>query len=210
MMTDHLKRGFSVRKEIIIDHNEVKLHGHISGEVNSRSWIVFSHGSGSSRLSPRNNWIANELNCRGHATLLFDLLTPVEDLDYKNRFNIPLLADRLTLATMWLLRSSYYHKQPVAYFGASTGAGAALIAASKFRDDARLFTVISRGGRPDLAGKKTLRDLTVPVLLIFGSHDREVINLNEVALANLRNANLHLIDGATHLFEEPGKLNEVV
>jgi putative phosphoribosyl transferase len=197
-------------KEITIDHEGIKLSGHISAEPKARSWIIFAHGSGSSRKSSRNNWVANELNHRGHATLLFDLLTPEEDLNYDNRFNLPLLAERLELATEWLLRSPHYKGQPLAYFGASTGAGAALIAAEKLSGDTPLFTVISRGGRPDLTGQSALRKVSVPVLLIVGSLDREVITLNEMAQSHLRNAELKLVEGATHLFEEPGKLGEVV
>jgi putative phosphoribosyl transferase len=197
-------------KEITIDHEGIKLNGHLTEEPGARSWIIFAHGSGSSRKSSRNNWVARELNRQGHATLLFDLLTPEEDLEYENRFNLPLLAERLLLATEWLLKSTYYLGQPLAYFGASTGAGAALIAASKLPEDAPLFTVISRGGRPDLAGEGALKKVLVPVLLIVGSLDREVITLNEMAQAHLTSAELQLVKGATHLFEEPGKLNKVV
>jgi alpha-beta hydrolase superfamily lysophospholipase len=154
--------------------------------------------------------VANELNRQGHATLLFDLLTPEEDLNYENRFNLFLLADRLKLATGWLLSSPYYKGQPLVYFGASTGAGAALIAASKLTGDFPLLTIISRGGRPDLAGASFLKEVFVPVLLIVGSLDDEVINLNEIAQVHLHNAKLQLVEGATHLFEEPGKLAEVV
>ena len=186
------------------------MSGHISAVAMAKSWIIFAHGSGSSRKSFRNNWVANELNHRGYATLLFDLLTPEEDLNYDNRFNLPLLAERLELATDWLLRSPHYNGQPLAYFGASTGAGAALIAATKLSVDTPLFTVISRGGRPDLAGQSTLSKVFVPVLLIVGSLDREVITLNEKAQSHLGNAELKIVEGATHLFEEPGKLGEVV
>jgi putative phosphoribosyl transferase len=197
-------------KEITIEHEGIKLGGHICAVPHARSWVIFAHGSGSSRKSSRNNWVASELNRRGHATLLFDLLTPKEDLNYDNRFNLPLLAQRLALATGWLLRSPNYQGQPLAYFGASTGAGAALVAASKMTPNTPLFTVISRGGRPDLAGKSTLQEVSVPVLLIVGSLDREVITLNEMARTYLRNSELQLVNGATHLFEEAGKLNDVV
>ena len=197
-------------KEITIDHQGIKLGGYISVVPNARSWIVFAHGSGSSRKSSRNNWVASELNHRGHATLLFDLLTPKEDLNYDNRFNLPLLAERLSLATGWLLRSPYYQGQPIAYFGASTGAGAALVAASNLTGDTPLFTVISRGGRPDLAGKGSLGGVILPVLLIVGDLDREVVTLNEMARFYLKDSELKLVEGATHLFEETGKLNEIV
>lgn len=197
-------------KEITIKHKEIKLNGHISAEPNARSWIIFAHGSGSSRKSSRNNWVASELNRRGHATLLFDLLTSEEDLFYDNRFNLVLLAQRLTLATGWLLRSPYYQGQPIVYFGASTGAGAALVAASKWQGNTPLLTVISRGGRPDLAGKSVLHEVSVPVLLIVGGLDHEVITLNQMAQAHLREAELKLVAGATHLFEETGALGDVV
>lgn len=197
-------------QEITIDHFGIKLSGHITTVKNAKCWVVFAHGSGSSRKSSRNNWVANELNLRGHSTLLFDLLTTDEDLIYENRFNLPLLAERLLEATNWLTGSYHYRGEPISYFGASTGAGAALIAASKVPQDIPLLTVIGRGGRPDLAGKIILQKVFIPVLLIVGSLDREVITLNEIALANLPNAKLQIIEGATHLFEEPGKMSEVV
>lgn len=197
-------------KEISIDHHGIKLNGHITAIPKARSWIIFAHGSGSSRKSSRNNWVASELNRHGHSTLLFDLLTTDEDLNHDNRFNLPLLAKRLLEATKWLVESSHYKGEAIVYFGASTGAGAALIAASKAPQDIPLLTVISRGGRPDLAGKSILQKVFVPVLLIVGSLDREVITLNEIALVDLPNAKLQFIEGATHLFEEPGKMSEVV
>ena len=197
-------------QEIIIDYKKIRLGGHISGGRNPKSWIIFAHGSGSSRKSPRNNWVAKELNQLGHATFLFDLLTPEEDLIFENRFNLPLLAERLLIATDWLRKSTFYQQEPLAYFGASTGAGAALIAAAELSHDAGLFTVISRGGRPDLAGESALQGVRVPVLLIVGSLDHEVIKLNQMAKANLSDSELKLVEGATHLFEEPGKLAEVV
>jgi putative phosphoribosyl transferase len=197
-------------EEITIGYDGLKLSGHVANVPNARSWVIFAHGSGSSRKSPRNNWVASELNRRGHATLLFDLLTPEEDVNYETRFNLPLLSERLSLATTWLLQSPFYRGEPIVYFGASTGAGAALIAASKLSGNGPLLTVISRGGRPDLAGEGHLRKVVVPVLLIVGSLDYEVISLNEFAKAHLRAAELKLVEGATHLFEEPGKLGEVV
>lgn len=197
-------------KEVLIDLAGLKLAGNISCEPKAKSWIIFAHGSGSSHKSPRNNWVAQELNHQGHATLLFDLLTPNEDLNYSNRFDLPLLAERLIMVTEWLLRSSYYQGEPVAYFGASTGAGAALIAAAKLSGKSPLFTVISRGGRPDLAGEEVLHEVSVPVLLIVGGLDGEVITLNEMAQSCLQTAELQIVEGATHLFEEEGKLEQVV
>lgn len=199
-----------MHKEITITQGELRLSGHLSGGDNDKGWVIFAHGSGSSRLSSRNNWVAQKLNDLGYGTLLFDLLTPSEDLDYDNRFNLPLLSRRLALATGWLLRSPYYHGQPIAFFGASTGAGAALVAASDAPAHWPLFGVISRGGRPDLAGQTALRNVAVPVLLIVGGEDHDVITLNKMAQVHLRNPELRIVEGATHLFEEPGKLGEVV
>ncbi|MCM2351525.1 MAG: hypothetical protein NDI69_15995 [Bacteriovoracaceae bacterium] len=197
-------------KEIEIADGEITLGGHLSSDRFVKGWVIFAHGSGSSRKSPRNNWVARELNQHGLGTFLFDLLTPEEDFTYRNRFNIPLLARRLLIATQWLVKSDYYHHEPLAYYGASTGAAAALMAAAKADKKWPLFTVISRGGRPDLAENLNLSQLTIPVLLIVGSLDHEVIKLNEKAQEQLRNVQLTLVPGATHLFEEPGALQEVV
>lgn len=197
-------------KEIEIADGEITLGGHLSSEKVTKGWVIFAHGSGSSRKSPRNNWVARELNQHGFGTFLFDLLTPEEDFTYRNRFNIPLLARRLLIATKWLVESEYYHHEPLAYYGASTGAAAALMAAAKADKKWPLFTVISRGGRPDLAEDLNLSQLTIPVLLIVGSLDDEVIKLNQKALKQLTHVQLTLVPGATHLFEEPGALQEVV
>jgi pimeloyl-ACP methyl ester carboxylesterase len=199
-----------MQKEFTIDHETLNLGGILSMPGQAKSWVIFAHGSGSSRLSPRNNWVAGELNLRGHATLLFDLLTPEEDKNYAYRFNISLLADRLELAVGWLLRSPYYQQQPISFFGASTGAAAALVAASRASANWHLSTVISRGGRPDLVVPATLRKVNVPVLLMVGSFDHEVITMNKLAAAHLPNSMITIIPGATHLFEEPGKLEDVV
>jgi putative phosphoribosyl transferase len=196
-------------KEVSIDINGVLLEGHLASGPIRRSWVIFAHGSGSSRMSTRNNWVAQKLNEHGYGTFLFDLLTKEEDSIYANRFNIPLLAERLLGVTKWLSQSDYYSNEPIAYFGASTGAAAALLAAAKTKAFSKLFTVISRGGRPDLAGKE-LNLVSVPVLMIVGSRDVEVIRLNEIAKRELQSSELVLVPGATHLFEEPGALNEVV
>jgi putative phosphoribosyl transferase len=197
-------------QEITFEHQNKVLHGHMSwGEV-SQAWVIFAHGSGSSRKSARNNWVASELNKRGFATLLFDLLTLDEDAVYMNRFNIPLLGRRLLTATEWLVNSEFYHGQPLAYFGASTGAGAALSAAAVADPSWPLFSIISRGGRPDLAGIDNLGRVNVPTLLIVGEEDEEVIKLNEKSLLELPQARLELVEGATHLFEEEGALAQVV
>lgn len=197
-------------QEISIRHGNSLLMGHLSQPQRPKAWVIFAHGSGSSRKSSRNNWVAEALNQNGYATLLFDLLTREEDSVFQNRFNIALLADRLLSASRWLLQSDFYHGEPFAYFGASTGAGAALIAAAKAENTWPLFTVISRGGRPDLAGEEFLPEVTVPVLLIVGSLDHQVIQLNRYAEGLLKNVKLSLVEGATHLFEEPGTLTDVV
>lgn len=196
--------------EVTIPMKHITLAGHLSAPAEPRAWVIFAHGSGSSRFSSRNNWVAAALNKKGYATLLFDLLTADEDLEYQGRFNIPLLSERLLAVTDWLRKSPFYHGEPLAYFGASTGAGAALMAASQISDESQLCLVISRGGRPDLAGPESLRKVSVPVLLIVGGLDEEVIELNELAQKHLHQSDLRLVEGATHLFEEKGTLGEVV
>lgn len=195
-------------QEISIKHDGKTLLGHIYLNMSTKAWIVFAHGSGSSRMSERNNWVAKELEKLGFSTMLFDLLTEKEDEVYMNRFDIPLLAERLIAATKWLVGSEYYKKEPIAYFGASTGAAAALVAAANTRYP--IYAVVSRGGRPDLAGMDKLNNVLAPTLLVVGSRDTEVIRLNEIALRELPEAKLVLVPGATHLFEEPGALNEVL
>lgn len=170
--------------------------------------VLFAHGSGSGRLSPRNNHVAAGLEEGRIATLLFDLLTPEEELDRRNVFDIGLLASRLTMATNWLREGEELPRLPVGYFGASTGAAAALVAASV--PDSEISAIVSRGGRPDLAGA-ALTMVRAPTLLIVGSRDPEVLELNRGAFANLhREKELAVVEGAGHLFEEPGTLDEVV
>ncbi len=196
-------------KEIVIDINGNALQGYLAHGENSRGWIIFAHGSGSSRKSPRNNWVARELNHLGFSTLLFDLLTIHEDKIHSNRFNIPLLAQRLLGTTEWLLKSPEYQGTPIGYFGASTGAAAALMAAAEADRSWPLYAIVCRGGRPDLAERDFLQHVLQPTLLIVGSNDVEVIKLNEKAKIDLPNAKLVLIPGASHLFEEPGAFDEV-
>lgn len=170
--------------------------------------IIFAHGSGSGRLSPRNNHVASELQGAGYATLLLDLLTPAEEQDRANVFDLGLLASRLIEATDWTAADPRIGHLPTAYFGASTGAGAALIAAA-FKDS-RVGAIVSRGGRPDLAGT-ILSDVCAPTLLLVGSLDVEVLELNRWAYSlMLCEKDLRIIPGASHLFEEPGTLDLVV
>ena len=171
---------------------------------NARGIVVFVHGSGSSRHSPRNRYVAGVLNDAGLGTLLFDLLTPGEELDRANVFDIGLLARRLAEVTGWLRAQPRAAQAAVGYFGASTGAAAALRAAAE--PGAGIAAVVSRGGRPDLA-RPRLAAVTAPTLLIVGGRDEVVLDLNRRAQAELRCENdLAVVPGATHLFEEPGTL----
>jgi putative phosphoribosyl transferase len=185
----------------------VLLPGDLTIPENLRGVVAFAHGSGSSRLSPRNRLVAQALNGDGFATLLFDLLTPEEERDRANVFDIPLLGRRLEAATGWLRRQPETGKLPLAYFGASTGAAAALIAAADLGH--QVSAVVSRGGRPDLAAPR-LGEVTAPTLLIVGGLDTQVLELNRQAERQLRcTHNLEVVVGATHLFEEPGTLEAV-
>lgn len=172
-----------------------------------RGLVLFAHGSGSGRLSPRNRFVAEALNQRGLATLLFDLLTEEEAADRANVFDIPLLARRLGEALAWQGEFEELVQLPTGLFGASTGAAAALVAAAGAPD--RIAAVVSRGGRPDLAGD-ALEKVRAPVLLIVGGNDSIVIDLNREAASRLNvKKDLQIIPGATHLFEEPGTLDQV-
>jgi len=183
---------------------DVTLDGHLTVPERSRAVVVFAHGSGSSRHSPRNRYVGSVLNEAGIATLLFDLLTPLEEVDRSNVFDIALLAQRLVGVTRWLNEDEATGELSVGYFGASTGAAAALVAAAELR--AGVGAVVSRGGRPDLAAPRLAR-VTAPTLLIVGGLDSVVLDLNRTALAQLRcESSLAIVPGATHLFEEPGTL----
>lgn len=172
-----------------------------------RGILVFAHGSGSSRLSPRNAYVADALRQAGFATLLFDLLTDDEADNRTNVFNIPLLAERLGQAATWVRNMAAGQPLPLGFFGASTGAAAALVAASARRD---VSAIVSRGGRPDLAGDALTR-ISAATLLIVGGDDPEVLALNQAAYRKLAcERRLEVVSGATHLFEEPGTLEAVV
>ncbi|MFI1963302.1 phosphoribosyltransferase family protein [Streptomyces pathocidini] len=194
--------------EIPVPSDGVHLTGDLHLPSGAPGVVAFAHGSGSSRRSPRNRAVAAALNRAGLGTLLFDLLTPAEELDRANVFDVQTLARRLAEATRLLRRQ---HRLPVAYFGASTGAAAALWAASERDPEGRpgVAAVVSRGGRPDLAGDR-LRDVRAPTLLIVGGADETVVDLNRQAQSRLRCENrLEVVPGATHLFEEPGALDAV-
>jgi putative phosphoribosyl transferase len=190
--------------DVTVQAGELRLAGHLTVPSNARGIVLFAHGSGSSRLSPRNVAVAKLLNSAGIGTLLFDLLTGHEADVRSNVFDIEMLAERLVAATAWLRSEPVAGGRSIGYYGASTGAAAALVAAAKIPDD--ISAVVSRGGRPDLAGH-WLPKVSTPVLLIVGGHDYPVIELNREAQRQLRCPNLlEIIRGATHLFEEPGTL----
>lgn len=169
--------------------------------------VIFAHGSGSSRFSSRNKMVAESLQKEKIGTFLFDLLTEEEDHVYENRFNIDLLTSRLIAVTQWLLENKDTEQFDLAYFGASTGAASALKAAAFFTNTIK--AVVSRGGRPDLAVQE-LPVVTAPTLLIVGGFDVPVISMNKLALEKLESVKeMQIVYGATHLFEEPGKLEEV-
>jgi len=171
------------------------------------SIVIFAHGSGSSRLSRRNNFVAEIIRQRCIATLLFDLLTMEEDQVYANRFDIPVLTARLIETTRWVLTQPQFAGFKIGYFGASTGAAAALQAAAQLGKG--ISAVVSRGGRPDLAGTADLNLVFSPTLLIVGGDDNAVIELNQLAYSHLTSVkNLKIVPGATHLFEEPGTLEQ--
>lgn len=183
------------------------LKGNLSIPKDTMGMVIFSHGSGSSRLSPRNNYVAEVLQKKGLSTLLFDLLTENEDSIYENRFNIDLLTRRLIDVTHWVQQQKEFLGLSIGYFGASTGAASALRAAAYYGDEIK--AVVSRGGRPDMA-LKDLHKVIAPTLLIVGGWDNLVIKLNEKAYQKLLcERKLEIVPKATHLFEEQGKLEEV-
>lgn len=198
-------------REVMVTSDSVTLRGLLGVPKNARGVVLFAHGSGSGRLSSRNNFVARSLQDAGLATLLIDLLSEEEErVDAGTghlRFDIAFLAKRLEAATTWLSNTADTRSLDVGYFGASTGAAAALVAAAEMPDN--VAAVVSRGGRPDLAGEH-LADVKAPTLLIVGSRDVPVIPLNEDAYAQLRCAKkLEIVPGASHLFEEPGTLEVV-
>ncbi len=204
-------RTTSGARSIDVAAGDLLLSGDLTLPAGAAAIVLFAHGSGSSRLSPRNRLVATQLSRGGLATLLFDLLTPAEEEEDRSsgalRFDIPLLAERLARATDFVRGHSETRKLAIGYFGASTGAAAALIAAAERPDDVR--AVVSRGGRPDLA-EDALERVSAPTLLIVGGADHPVVELNARAHARLVcRKHLEIVAGATHLFEEPGALEEV-
>jgi predicted alpha/beta-hydrolase family hydrolase len=204
-------REISDGREVQIKVGSVLLNGELSVPKHAAGIVLFAHGSGSSRYSPRNQYVARVIRNSGVGTLLFDLLTrqegAIDNYTREFRFDINLLANRLIAVTEWLTKEAQASHLCPGYFGASTGGAAALIAAAEL--GAELGAVVSRGGRPDLAGK-ALRRVKAPTLLIVGGLDGPVIKMNEDAYAQLNCVKeLKIVPGATHLFEEPGKLEEV-
>lgn len=197
---------FRYNSEVDIETGTVILQGELTVPLNAEGLIIFSHGSGSSRMSPRNRMVASYLHEQHFGTLLFDLLTAEEDGHYQNRFDIRLLAERLYNVTKWLEKHPAALGCSFGYFGASTGAASALLAAAALPE---IAAVVSRGGRPDLA-MDALHKVTAPTLLIVGGEDRVVLELNQQAFEQLTCIKrLDIVEGATHLFEEEGKMEIV-
>ncbi len=200
-----------VMNEARVPAGRAMLDGNLTIVAQTKGLVLFAHGSGSSRHSPRNQFVARTLNDAGLATLLFDLLTPEEEsvdvYTREHRFDIGLLAERLVYATKWAKQQKQTKDFRFGYFGSSTGGGAALVAAAELPDD--IGAVVSRGGRPDLAGD-ALPKVEAPTLLIVGGDDHVVIELNEQARAQMKcECKIEIVPGATHLFEEPGALEQV-
>lgn len=199
------------KHEVVVTTPDAQLAGDLQIPDGSEGLVLFAHGSGSSRKSPRNRFVADELNMGGLATLLFDLLTPEENrVDQRTaelRFDIDLLARRLSDAVTWTGEQKMLASLPIGLFGASTGAAAALNVAAEQPD--RIAAVVSRGGRPDLA-ERALPRVSAPTLLIVGGLDEQVLQLNRTAAERMTGeTKIEVVSGATHLFEEPGKLEEV-
>lgn len=212
-MTPRGKRTIDgTEQDLLIDVGKVTLHGTLGIPESAHAIVLFAHGSGSSRLSPRNQYVARILRQSRIATLLFDLLSAdeesVDETTGELRFDIPFLPERLVGATRWLTQQPGIVRMPIGFFGASTGAAAALVAAARLRGTIR--AIVSRGGRPDLAGE-ALTHVEAPTLLIVGENDEPVIDMNRAALIRLGSEvkRMSIVPRATHLFEEPGALEEV-
>ena len=206
-----MRKATVEEKEVTIPVGKAVVYGNLTVPNGAKGIVLFAHGSGSSRFSTRNTQVAREINAAGIATLLIDLLTQeeeaVDEFTGEFRFNIDLLAQRLVHATEWVKKNPDTKSLAVGYFGASTGAAAALIAAAKLPEQVK--AVVSRGGRPDLAGQH-LPNVKAPTLLIVGGDDTQVIELNKQASQQMKTEKkIVIVQDATHLFEEPGKLEEV-
>jgi putative phosphoribosyl transferase len=200
--------NYTFNDTVQINIHQVALTGDLIVPESATGLIVFSHGSGSSRLSERNRFVAEQLQQAGFATLLFDLLTPEEDQDQAKRFDIPLITQRLVDTGYWIQENLLLNELAIGIFGASTGAASALRAAAAFGPDV-IKAVVSRGGRPDLADE-VLPEVKAPTLLIVGGNDEPVIGMNQQAYDRLQcEKSMEIVPGATHLFEEPGALEKV-
>jgi dienelactone hydrolase len=210
MNEKEIRQQIAISREVMIPLDSITLAGELNVPAGGEGLVIFAHGSGSSRHSPRNQYVAQVIQGEGIGTLLFDLLTQEEEkIDLRTRhlrFDIGLLARRLVEATEWVEKQKETGHLRIGYFGASTGGGAALVAAAELGD--QIGAVVSRGGRPDMAGE-ALPQVVSPTLLIVGGFDDVVIRLNEEALSKLQCVKeMKIVPGATHLFEEPGKLEE--
>lgn len=195
------------RNEIAIRLPSLTLKGELNIPEQAVGLVIFSHGSGSSRLSPRNKFVAELIRKHHFGTLLFDLLTEEEDQDYDNRFDIELLTKRLIAVTEWIQQNDTAEDLPIGYFGASTGAASALGAAAYF--GTTIKAVVSRGGRPDLTTRNLL-EVETPTLFVVGGFDLQVLQWNKMVYNKLQSVKkMEIVEGASHLFEEPGKIEEV-
>jgi len=198
----------AIEKLVHIPADNVHIEGMLELPEDAQGLVLFAHGSGSSRHSSRNNYVAQILRISGIGTLLMDLPTPEEDMNYQTRFDIPLLTHRLLAATRWIKNDKSLAHLPIGYFGASTGAAAALQATAA--SGGEISAVVSRGGRPDMAGAHDLKQVKCPTLLLVGGNDDVVIKLNQQAYDLLHcMKQFVIVPGATHLFDEPGTLEEV-
>ena len=206
--TAHLPMVDAFRSDIQIPAWNVSLPGELVLPNKAKGVVVFSHGSGSSRFSPRNSYVAKVFHKRNLGTVLIDLLTQQEGVIYEHRFDIDLLTDRLASVVHWLKNQELTEGLNIGLFGSSTGAASALKVASRMPED--IMAIVSRGGRPDLAGP-ALKSVKTPVLFIVGALDETVLQINRQTYASLQqnDKDLHIVPGATHLFEEPGKLDVV-
>ncbi len=195
------------RELLRIPVDDISLEGEMVFPDNPQGLVIFAHGAGSSRLSPRNNHVAGILQKQGLGTLLLDLLTEEEDMTYENRFDIDLITRRMIDTTLWVKTNTRAESLPVGYFGASTGSAAAI--GASIIGSVKIDAIVSRGGRPDLVNE-ILPQVSSPILLIVGRWDPIVIEMNKLAFAQIpAEKDLVIVEGATHLFEEPGKLDEV-
>lgn len=207
-----MKEQANIKRDVRIACEAIYIDGTLTLPNNPIGLIIFAHGSGSSRFSPRNNYVAQKLNQAGFATLLLDLLLLAEDQDLENRFDIALLSSRLAAAIIWADKDEQLSSLPIGLFGASTGAAATIDLAGKsnFSLKEKIYAVVSRGGRPDLAQHECIQNLNAPTLLLIGQNDKAVIAYNKRVFEQMHCIkSMDIIEGASHLFEEPGTLESV-